>query len=103
MDMAGESRYVWRIVFKNFINSFRPRQIRGNDMGKDYIGNQYYEIPADPSSGKRKATQLKKVNAGKIEAKRLADGGSLPTLPEKGAQSFPAYSEYHSGELPKKD
>lgn len=26
-------------------------------LGKDYIGNQYYEIPADPSVGKRKASR----------------------------------------------
>lgn len=25
--------------------------------GKDYIGNEYYEIPADPSVGKRKASR----------------------------------------------
>ncbi|XP_045769759.1 NADH dehydrogenase [ubiquinone] 1 alpha subcomplex assembly factor 2 isoform X1 [Maniola jurtina] len=53
----GEYRHVWRIVFRNFINSFRPRQIRGNHIGKDYIGNMYYEIPANPSMGKRKASR----------------------------------------------
>ncbi|CAG9581681.1 unnamed protein product [Danaus chrysippus] len=53
----GEYRHVFRILFRNFINSFRPRQIRGNPMGKDYIGNKYYEIPADPSSGKRKPSR----------------------------------------------
>ncbi|XP_045491465.1 NADH dehydrogenase [ubiquinone] 1 alpha subcomplex assembly factor 2 [Colias croceus] len=50
---GGEYRYVWRIVFRNFINSFKPRQVRGNKIGKDYIGNEYFEIPADPSRGKR--------------------------------------------------
>lgn len=30
----GEYRHVWRIVVRNFINSFRPRQISGNNMGK---------------------------------------------------------------------
>ncbi|KAJ0182344.1 hypothetical protein K1T71_001713 [Dendrolimus kikuchii] len=137
----GEYRHVWRIVFRNFINSFRPRQITGNNMGKDYIGNIYYEIPADPSLGKRKPTRwydppkgqdfqdpipaeweawlrmrrmeppteeeiaknvalakLKKENAAKIEAQRLADGGSLPSRPERGAQSFPTYSEYTTGD-----
>lgn len=47
--------------------------------------------------------QLKKVNAAKIETKRLADGGSLPSVPVKGAQSFPVYSEYHHGGAPPKD
>ncbi|CAK1540230.1 unnamed protein product [Leptosia nina] len=54
---GGEYRYVWRIAFRNFINSFRPRQISGNKIGKDYIGNEYYEIPADPSRGKRKPSR----------------------------------------------
>ncbi|XP_073958481.1 uncharacterized protein [Choristoneura fumiferana] len=136
----GQYRHVWRIAFTNFINSFRPRPIQGNAMGKDYIGNAYFEIPADPSVGKRKATrwydpakgqdfqdpipaeweawlrmrrvdpptedeiarnlamaQLKKENAMKIEAKRLAEGGSLPTMPQRGAETFPKYSDYHTG------
>ncbi|XP_028159064.1 NADH dehydrogenase [ubiquinone] 1 alpha subcomplex assembly factor 2 [Ostrinia nubilalis] len=138
--MSGESRHVWRIVFRNFINSLRPRQITGNSMGKDYLGNAYFEIPADPQRGKRKPTrwydppkgqdfqdpipaeweswlryrrseppteeeiaknvaiaELKKINASKIEEKRLAEGGSLPTPVERGAQSFPTYPEYHTG------
>ncbi|XP_059051204.1 NADH dehydrogenase [ubiquinone] 1 alpha subcomplex assembly factor 2 [Achroia grisella] len=138
---SGEYRQLWKIVFRNFINSFKPRQITGNNMGKDYIGNIYYEIPADPSVGKRKPSRwydppkgqdfldpipaeweawlrmrrtdpptqeeiannlaiakLKKENAAKIEAKRLAEGGSLPTTPIKGAESFPTYSEYHTGD-----
>ncbi|KAL0850923.1 hypothetical protein ABMA28_006831 [Loxostege sticticalis] len=137
----GEYRHVWRIVVRNFINSFRPRQISGNNMGKDYLGNVYFEIPADPQRGKRKPTRwydppkgqdfqdpipaeweswlrqrrteppteeeiaknvaiadLKKINAAKIEEKRLTDGGSLPTPVERGAQSFPTYSEYHTGD-----
>ncbi|KAG6458152.1 NADH dehydrogenase [ubiquinone] 1 alpha subcomplex assembly factor 2 [Manduca sexta] len=53
----GEHRHLWRIVIRNFINSLRPRQIKGNNIGKDYIGNVYYEIPADPSLGKRKPTR----------------------------------------------
>ncbi|VVC95180.1 unnamed protein product [Leptidea sinapis] len=55
--MPGEHRYVWRIAFKNFIDSLKPRPIQGNKIGKDYIGNKYYEIPADPSRGKRRTTR----------------------------------------------
>ncbi|XP_047511215.1 NADH dehydrogenase [ubiquinone] 1 alpha subcomplex assembly factor 2 [Pieris napi] len=139
---GGEYRYVWRIAFRNFLNSFRPRQIRGNEIGKDYIGNVYYEIPADPSRGKRKPArwydppkgldfqdplpseweswlrmrrsepptneeisknlaiaETKKLNADKLEAKRLADGGSLPTTLERGPQSFPKYKDFHVGDI----
>ncbi|CAH2102220.1 unnamed protein product [Euphydryas editha] len=53
----GEYRQVWRIVIRNFLNSLKPRQIQGNNIGKDYIGNVYYEIPADPSTGKRKPSR----------------------------------------------
>ncbi|CAH2050747.1 unnamed protein product, partial [Iphiclides podalirius] len=122
------------------INS-KCQMIQGNKIGKDYIGNIYYEIPADPSRGKRKPSRwydppkgldfedpipseweswlrmrrkepptedevaqnlalakMKQENAAQLEAKRLADGGSLPTPPERGPQSFPKYSEYHSGD-----
>ncbi|XP_049883586.1 NADH dehydrogenase [ubiquinone] 1 alpha subcomplex assembly factor 2 [Pectinophora gossypiella] len=139
--MSGEYRYVWRIAFRNFINSLRPRQIRGNAMGTDYIGNKYFEIPAEPSLGKRKPTRwydppkgldfenkipseweawlrmrrdnapteeeiaqnmamakMKKENAAKLEAKRLAEGGDLPVAPERGHLSFPKYEEYHAGD-----
>ncbi|XP_011561510.1 NADH dehydrogenase [ubiquinone] 1 alpha subcomplex assembly factor 2 [Plutella xylostella] len=142
--MAGEQRHVWRIVLRNFINSLRPRQIVGNKMGKDYIGNQYYEIPAKPQEGKRKPTrwydppkgqdfqdpipaeweawlryrrtvppteeevarnvalmQMKQANAAQIETKRLAEGGSLPSRPDKGADSFPSYPDLQPGEKPK--
>ncbi|EEZ98642.1 NADH dehydrogenase [ubiquinone] 1 alpha subcomplex assembly factor 2 [Tribolium castaneum] len=51
------ARNVWKAVLTNFINSLRPRQIRGNLVGSDYFGNKFYEIPADPSIGKRKASR----------------------------------------------
>lgn len=137
----GEYRQVWRIVFRNFINSLRPKQVTGNNVGKDYIGNTYFEIPANPSEGKRKPSrwydppkgqdfqnpipaeweswlrmrrkeppseeeiaknvaiaQIKKENAAKIEMKRLAEGGSLPAVPERGPQSYPTYDEYSTGD-----
>lgn len=40
---------------------------------------------------------MKKINAANIETKRLSEGGSLPSQLERGAQSFPSYSEYHTG------
>jgi len=51
------ARHVWRIVLTNFLNSLRPRQIRGTFMGEDYFGNKYYEIGANPSIGKRRASR----------------------------------------------
>ncbi|XP_056647357.1 NADH dehydrogenase [ubiquinone] 1 alpha subcomplex assembly factor 2-like [Diorhabda sublineata] len=47
-----QSRSIWAMIIKNFINSLKPRQFRGTLVGTDYFGNQYYEIPADPSVGK---------------------------------------------------
>ncbi|XP_014287038.1 NADH dehydrogenase [ubiquinone] 1 alpha subcomplex assembly factor 2 [Halyomorpha halys] len=43
--MANKSRDILGNLVKNFINSLKPRQFRGNLMGTDYKGNQYYEIP----------------------------------------------------------
>lgn len=51
------SRDIIKIIFQNFFKSFRPRQIRGNYIGEDYFGNKYYEIPPNPSIGKRKASR----------------------------------------------
>jgi len=42
--MAKE-RGIIRMIINNFINSLRPRQMKGNLMGKDNFGNQFYEIP----------------------------------------------------------
>jgi hypothetical protein len=55
--MAREGRPLIRIIIQNFLNSFKPRQIRGDLKGEDYLGNKYYEIPADPSRGKRKPSR----------------------------------------------
>lgn len=40
------SKGVWSKVFTNFVNSLRPRQVKGNLMGEDYMFNKYFEIPA---------------------------------------------------------
>lgn len=50
-------RDIIKIIFNNFIRSFKPRQIRGNFMGEDYFGNKFYEIPPNPSIGKRRPTR----------------------------------------------
>ncbi|XP_019864668.1 NADH dehydrogenase [ubiquinone] 1 alpha subcomplex assembly factor 2 [Aethina tumida] len=55
--MAQQSRSIWAMIIRNFINSLKPRQIRGNQVGSDYFGNKYYEIPANPSIGKRKPSR----------------------------------------------
>lgn len=51
------SRGIIRMILKNFINSLKPRQFRSTLIGSDYFGTKYYEIPADPSVGKRKASR----------------------------------------------
>ncbi|XP_077300647.1 NADH dehydrogenase [ubiquinone] 1 alpha subcomplex assembly factor 2-like [Arctopsyche grandis] len=48
------TRRVWLNAWNNLVASFKPKQITGNHKGTDYIGNKYYEIPADPSRGKRR-------------------------------------------------
>lgn len=55
--MAQEGRSILGFIFRNFINSLRPRRISGDYVGKDYYGNKYYEIPPNPKIGKRKATR----------------------------------------------
>ncbi|OXA63478.1 NADH dehydrogenase [ubiquinone] 1 alpha subcomplex assembly factor 2 [Folsomia candida] len=50
-----KERDILKMIWTNFIKSFRPRQITGNLIGKDRFGNQYFEIPPNPSIGKRKA------------------------------------------------
>lgn len=50
-------RGLIRIILRNFINSFKPRQIRGIPVGSDYFGNKYYEIPPNPSIGKSRASR----------------------------------------------
>ncbi|XP_028130449.1 NADH dehydrogenase [ubiquinone] 1 alpha subcomplex assembly factor 2 [Diabrotica virgifera virgifera] len=51
------SRSILAMILRNFINSLKPRQFSGTLIGKDYFGNQYYEIPANPSIGKRRASR----------------------------------------------
>ncbi|KAL1122858.1 hypothetical protein AAG570_003184 [Ranatra chinensis] len=52
--MASQGgRNVWATVWKNFVNSLRPRKMKGNLMGLDHNGTKYFEIPANPQEGKR--------------------------------------------------
>lgn len=42
-------------AWRGFLDSFsRPKRDTGVEVGKDPFGNTYYEIPADPSRGKRR-------------------------------------------------
>lgn len=52
-----QSRSILKMIFTNFINSLKPRQVTGKLQGTDYFGNKYYEIPADPSRGKRRPSR----------------------------------------------
>ncbi|XP_052861440.1 NADH dehydrogenase [ubiquinone] 1 alpha subcomplex assembly factor 2 [Anopheles cruzii] len=57
MASGPPTRNILRIVLDNFLKSFKPRQMKGNLVGEDYFGNKYYEIPPDPSVGRRKASR----------------------------------------------
>ncbi|XP_063699110.1 NADH dehydrogenase [ubiquinone] 1 alpha subcomplex assembly factor 2 [Culicoides brevitarsis] len=68
--MSGAGRNIYGQIWKNFINSFKSigAQHKGNYKGQDNFGNKYYEIPADPSRGRRKTARwfepLEKDNYG---------------------------------------
>ncbi|KAK9874349.1 hypothetical protein WA026_002699 [Henosepilachna vigintioctopunctata] len=51
------TRRLWMIVFQNFINSFKPRQISGTLKGTDHFGNKYYEIPRNASVGQQRTSR----------------------------------------------
>jgi len=42
-----------KYLFTSFYNSITKKRIKGDFKGDDYFGNKYYELPADPSRGKR--------------------------------------------------
>lgn len=70
-------RSILTMIFGNLIRSFKPRKIRGNFMGEDYFGNKYYEIPPDPSIGKRKSSRwFEPVNKDDFEQERTAEWDS---------------------------
>ncbi|XP_001864709.2 NADH dehydrogenase [ubiquinone] 1 alpha subcomplex assembly factor 2 [Culex quinquefasciatus] len=45
------TRSLMRILFQTFMNSLKPRQLKGNLVGEDYFGNKYYEIQANSALG----------------------------------------------------
>jgi NADH:ubiquinone oxidoreductase subunit len=55
--MAQQGRSILAMIFRNFIQSLKPRKIRGDLVGTDYFGNRYFEIPANPQIGKRKPSR----------------------------------------------
>lgn len=43
-------------IFKNLFQSLSPKRYKkGNFIGTDYMGTKYFEIPADPQGGLRRA------------------------------------------------
>lgn len=55
--MAQQGRSILAMIFRNFIQSLKPRRFQGDLVGTDYFGNKYYEIPANPQIGKRKPSR----------------------------------------------
>lgn len=49
------ARSLFKQIFINFINSLKPRRFTGDLQGTDYLGNKYYEIPADSSLNRRRS------------------------------------------------
>lgn len=43
--MSRKGRNLAAILLTNILNSLKPRRFRGDLVGKDYLGNKYYEIP----------------------------------------------------------
>jgi NADH:ubiquinone oxidoreductase subunit len=52
-----EGRSILAMILRNFLQSLKPRKIRGDLIGTDYFGNKYNEIPANPQIGKRKPSR----------------------------------------------
>lgn len=59
-------RGLIREIFKNFINSLKPRKIWGESRGKDYMGTEYFEIPRTPDNTQRPARWFKPVKEGDL-------------------------------------
>lgn len=55
--MAGKERSIVAIIFRNFIRSFIPRQMKVKQVGQDYLGNKYFERPAEPGNRNKKPTR----------------------------------------------
>lgn len=44
-------------IWKNFIASITRKWPAASEVGSDHFGNKYFEIPADPSHGKRRPSR----------------------------------------------
>ncbi|XP_022903784.1 NADH dehydrogenase [ubiquinone] 1 alpha subcomplex assembly factor 2 [Onthophagus taurus] len=67
MSNQPQSRSILAKILKNFINSIKPRQWSGDLIGKDYHGTKYFEIPADPSLGRRRERWFEPINKENFE------------------------------------
>ncbi|KAF2346374.1 NADH dehydrogenase [ubiquinone] 1 alpha subcomplex subunit 12 [Trinorchestia longiramus] len=67
MPAAPPPRRVWLKVFQNLMKSLSPGYVRassvggGKYIGDDYMGNKYFEKPADPERGRNIATRYFEV------------------------------------------
>lgn len=52
--MSKGGKGVVSQIWKNFWSSITTKRNPGREVGRDHFGNKYFEIPADPSRGKRK-------------------------------------------------
>ncbi|CAN8004624.1 unnamed protein product [Ixodes hexagonus] len=50
----NNGRRVVLQIWKNLWASMTSRKPPANEMGRDHFGNKYFEIPAQPSKGKRR-------------------------------------------------
>ncbi|XP_050308721.1 NADH dehydrogenase [ubiquinone] 1 alpha subcomplex assembly factor 2 [Anthonomus grandis grandis] len=51
------SRSILKMIITNFINSLKPRQMRGNHMGTDPFGNRFFEIPVNSVSSRTRPSR----------------------------------------------
>lgn len=49
----SQGRPLIKIIFENFLKSFRPRKWKGTLVGEDYFGNKFYEIPPGEGNERR--------------------------------------------------
>uniref|UniRef100_A0A023FYU8 Uncharacterized protein n=1 Tax=Amblyomma parvum TaxID=251391 RepID=A0A023FYU8_AMBPA len=52
--MSNGGRGVVVQIWKNFWSSITAKRNPGREVGRDHFGNKYFEVPADPSRGKRR-------------------------------------------------
>lgn len=54
-----DKRNLFKVLWDNFLRSFKvkPQRMLGEFKGEDYLGNQYYELEADPRGGRSRASR----------------------------------------------